>query len=255
MSARGLGFLLALLLVAVPGTAADTSVPGPGPLPAEAPMPPAAAPMPGGATIGVASTGWAALRMGAASAVVAAVMLGSLAVYRRLAGRGPRPAAAGRARARRRPGWFARWMPPPPADGDRVELLARTWVGSKEAVCVVRVGRERFLLGLAGGGLTLLSRLDPDPVTAPGTVVPEGPPAVSAREAVAARRPAVEPGPAAVPEPAASDFATALREASAAEAQAATEVTEEAIRAALARSRERLARQGRATGPAGTRIG
>jgi len=129
--------------------------------------------------------------------------------------------AAGRIRLRRaasvRRGWLARFMPAARPGGDRVEILGRSYVGTRESVCVIGVGAERFLVGVTAQRITLLGKLE----------------APNAR--------AVEQRIERVPEsPAPDEFARELSGAVAARPQP----DESSMRAMLARSRERLARLG-----------
>jgi hypothetical protein len=135
---------------------------------------------------------------------------------------------------RTQPGWLARLLRRSP-EGDRIEILARSYVGSRESISVVQVGQERFLVGITGSQVSLIARLEGDA----GSPLP--------RAGVPAPLP-VAPAP--VVGPAVADFAEALRAASppparpareaAPEAAAEDPVAERAIRAALARARERL---------------
>lgn len=47
-----------------------------------------------------------------------------------------------------------------PTDGT-IRILSRTYLGPKESLCLVAVGKERLLLGQTGAGIALLHRLDP----------------------------------------------------------------------------------------------
>jgi flagellar protein FliO/FliZ len=160
----------------------------------------------------------AGARLGGAFAIVAVAMAVSLVAYRRFA-QGPRGDRHGRARGR---GWRAWWMSAAPAGSDRIDVLARSWVGSKESVCVVRVGDERFLVGVTPAQVSLLGRLSALPAVAESaeaeaaSAVPDFARALTVA-AVAASRPA--PVPSAQP--------------------AAPAVTGASIREALQRSRAR----------------
>ena len=80
---------------------------------------------------------------------------------------------------------------------DRLEILDRRPVGAKESVCVVRAGREQFLIGVTASQISLLGRLGP---------------AVEAAEAPVPA-PVEAAGPLAdVDEPTATDFARGLGE-------------------------------------------
>ena len=86
-----------------------------------------------------ASMLWASVRTAGSLALVLAVIgLGVVAV-RRL---GPR----------------ARWMGP---GGDGPRVVARTYLGPKESLCVVRVGPEVLLLGVSSQQISMLCKLDP----------------------------------------------------------------------------------------------
>jgi hypothetical protein len=194
------------------------------------------------------------VRLVGAFAVVGALLVVTLYAYTRLVRRAGASSARARVRARmRRPrtGWLARLMPARAPDIDRIEILARSYVGSRESISVVKVGRERFLVGITGTTVSFLSRLD---ANAPGARIlsaAAGPRALGAESGDGAERP---DGWAAAPaEPAATDFAAftdfghALRAAAtpvtgAPAASMTDDTAERAIRAALARSRERLGR-------------
>lgn len=111
--------------------------------------------------------------------------------------------------------WLSRWMPAAIAAEDRVDIAGRSSVGPKESVCIVRVGRERFLIGVTAHRISLLGRLE-----SPGELA----------ERVEPKREA----------PRADDFAIELSGAVAARPQP----SESSISSMLARSRERLAKLG-----------
>jgi len=111
--------------------------------------------------------------------------------------------------------WLSRWMPAAIAAEDRVDIAGRSSVGPKESVCIVRVGRERFLIGVTAHRISLLGRLE-----SPG----------GNTERVEPKRDA----------PKADDFAIELSGAVAARPQP----SESSISSMLARSRERLAKLG-----------
>jgi hypothetical protein len=107
-------------------------------------------------------------------------------------------------------------------------VLARSHVGAKESVCIIRAGTERFLVGVTAHQIVLLGRLDP---------VRE--PAEPAREPAA---------PSTAEEPDAVDFAHALAGATASASASPSpgappaDLAEVSLRARLDRSRARLAR-------------
>jgi flagellar biosynthesis protein FliO len=147
---------------------------------------------------------------------VVSALLGACALgYRHLArAHGARPWR----RAGQLPGWWTRWVPAPAAEDDRVEIAGRAFLGGRESVCVVRVGAERFLVGVSASGISLLGTLPAGEFAAPRAAEPAAPRAA---------------------EPAAPvDFAAALTGA----VVTAGDVDERAMRASLARSRDRLAR-------------
>jgi flagellar biogenesis protein FliO len=57
-------------------------------------------------------------------------------------------------------GWLARWVPDATPEADRIHVVSRGWLGPRESVGVIQVGRERFLVGITAGSIALLSRLD-----------------------------------------------------------------------------------------------
>jgi hypothetical protein len=144
----------------------------------------------------------AMVRAGVATSTVALLVVGALLGYRHLTRRVPAAVARRRSVGRRR--WWERWLPARPAEADRIEVLSRAHVGARESLGVVRVGRERLLVGITPGQISLLTRLEPA---------------------------------AAPPAPAADDFPAAL-----AAAELVVPRTPEELRRALARSRERLER-------------
>jgi flagellar biogenesis protein FliO len=153
----------------------------------------------------------ATLRAAGATTLIALVLAGALMAYRR---RLTTPAAAGG-----QTHWWRRLMPEPPSPADRIEMLCRLHLGHRESLGVVRVGRERMLVGVTTYGIRLLARLE-----------------------------ASEPAPAAAPPPV-PDFTSAL-----AAAEISVPRTSEDLREALARSRERLERlSGRRVVEAGPR--
>jgi flagellar biogenesis protein FliO len=100
---------------------------------------------------------------------------------------------------------------------DHVELVGRRAVGPKESVCVVKVGSERFLVGVTSSQVSLLGRLDGVRATT---------------------RDGEEPAP--------SDFARELSGVAVPRhASAGPVLTEASVQALLDRSRERLERLAR----------
>ena len=151
------------------------------------------------------------LRAGFATSAVALLLIGMLAGYRKLVGGAPRARRPAAALGRRR--WWQRWMPVRAADTDRIEVLSRIHLGARESLGVVRIGRERLLIGVAPGRISMLMKLEVDSVPAVAAAPPET---------------------TAPPEP---DFATTL-----AAVDGAVPRTAEDLRRALARSKERLER-------------
>ncbi len=170
------------------------------------------------------SLGWATLRLLGALVAVGLLLVLGLRGYRRLFQRGGRPrgdspsgGALGLA-----PRWFSRWVPASVSDEDRLEVVGRSYLGPKESVCVVQVGRERFLVGITAARISLLGRLE------------------TAQESAGE-----------LEDPEATDFARELTGAG----DRRDSPTEGAIRVLVARSRDRLARLGRARVVAGGRRG
>jgi flagellar biogenesis protein FliO len=113
-----------------------------------------------------------------------------------------------------RPGGMLGWMAraAEDRDPDLVRIGSRRYLGARDSVAVVHAGGERFLVGISAAGITLISRLES-----------------SATE--------VEPSPA--------TFGEALeRAANPAPVSEVAPMAERALRAALERSRTRLARLG-----------
>jgi flagellar biogenesis protein FliO len=211
-------------------------------------VPSPAAPSLTGATDAFAlSAGWAAVRLAGSLTVVGALLGVSLAGYRWLARRGGR-AAVLRARGRTRPypRWFSRWMPSAAADADRITIVTRSYVGSRESVCLVEVGHERFLIGVTASAISLLGRLEGagrDGVVAMPALLPPEADAPAARVSPPGwgiRRAPVEPRDPEAAGPTAADFSQELLRVAA----PGTTLSESSIRTALARSRDRLARLG-----------
>jgi hypothetical protein len=193
-----------------PGVAAGTAAP--------AASESAAAPVP------APSLGAATLRVAGATALVAVLLGLTLCMLRALyRGRGRAPRGASAATGWR--AWCARWITAPTAPADRLDVLARSHVGAKESVCIIRAGSERFLVGVTAHQIALLGRLDP------------------IREAGDLGEAAAPP----VEEPAAIDFAQALAGATASRAG----VDEVSVRALLDRSRQRVSRLGASLVPSG----
>src|SRR6185503_19324312 len=169
-------------------------------------------------------------RVVGALAVVGALLIATLAMLRALTGgRGRPPAILTRGGPR---SWLARWKLAGTRAADRLEVLDRRPVGAKESVCVVRAGREQFLIGVTASQISLLGRLGP----------------------------AVEAAEAPVPEPTATDFARGLGERRAARSSPRAALPAEStpsgpddasFRLVLARSRDRLSRLGLHTVHAG----
>lgn len=114
----------------------------------EPPMPPPAV-----------SMKWAGARLAGAVIAVGLLLVGAVVGYRKLIERvGRREGARGRRRARQ--GWWSFWAPDAAAEADRIHLASRRHLGPRESLGVVRVGRERFLIGITGGSISLLARLD-----------------------------------------------------------------------------------------------
>jgi hypothetical protein len=200
MSARRIGWVVALLVAGLhaPAWAEPTALPSPDETAVDG--------------LGSPSLGQAGLRLLGAGAIVGVLLALTLLTLRRLRQPGGGPVLAG---AR---GWFRRAVPVPAADP--LEVVERRPVGPKESVCVVRVGSERFLIGVTSSRVSLLGRLD---AGRPPAGAPRDPaPANFARElagAVVTRFPALDPAP--VPA-----------------------LTEATVQTLLTRSRERLARLG-----------
>jgi len=147
-----------LLLPAIP-SGAGTPAPATVAAPAAAPAPP-----PSGAGVpeyrpapgpGTGSLAWDWLRPLGALAVV----LGLLAIGLKLARRWPGLLPGGSGRG-------------------ALEIVGRLPLGPKETVCLVRAGQEVLLLGVGGGGVTLLHRLPAEagrPAGRPGPPVAEPP--------------------------------------------------------------------------------
>jgi hypothetical protein len=225
-------------------SAAEATLPPPGAREGEGlPAEPARAPQPGArALTGVAADPASALAPSGASVTVSALRLvgalaavGVLLVLGRMAARrflvpsshARRTVPSGRFLRGGFPG-LGRWFPSAGAVEGELTVLARSWLGPRESVCIVRSGQERFLIGVSQAGISLLSRLGPT------TPEPVG---------------AAETGGAGLPEePTAPDFAAELAQVATAPPAAVgseriwgsperSEISE-----LIARSRERLVR-------------
>jgi hypothetical protein len=189
MMRRPVVLALFLLAVAAPASA-EPSAPG---VSAPAIARPAAPPPIAAEPSALADT----LRAVGATALVVLLLAGVTLAWRRRSA--PRPAGSGPT------AWWRRWLPAPPAEGDRIEMLTRLALGTRESLALVRIGRERLLVSVTASQIALLTRLD-----------------------------LAEAAPAAAP---AADFPSAL-------AAAAVSVprTSDDLREALVRSRARLER-------------
>ena len=137
-------------------TSSQSDQPAPVP-PAIAPVPPHETPLPP-----PVSMRWAGLRVAAAVLAVGLLLAGGVVGYRRLVDRAGRTRSA-RGRMRARHGWWQFFAPDTPSEADRIHLASRRYLGSRESLAVVHVGRERFLVGVTGASISLVSRLgDPD---------------------------------------------------------------------------------------------
>ena len=150
------------------------------------------------------SLGAAVLRLLGSVVLVALLLVAAVTGYRTLVRH-----AAGRPGGML--GWVARAAEE--RDPDLVRIGSRRYLGARDSVAVVHAGSERFLVGVSAAGITLISRLES-----------------GATET----------------EPAAVTFGEALARASVAPAPApeVAPMAERALRAALERSRARLARLG-----------
>jgi len=194
-----------------------------------------------------ASAGWVALRVSGAFAAVGLLLALALAGYRWVMEAAAAPGSGRRPgrRSRGRQSWFVRFLGPAVPEADRVRIVARSYLGSRESICVVEAGQERFLVGVTAARISPLGRLAARPPGAVPVAVPDAPGRApsdeGARQApsrsfsVTGRESAGAP-PAA--EPHATDFARHLAAASA----SGLDARETAIRTALARTRERLDR-------------
>ena len=184
------------------------------------------------------SMGGIVWRVVGALAVVGALLTVTLAMLRGLTGgRGRPPAVFARGGPR---SWLARWQRAGTRAADRLEILDRRPVGAKESVCVVRAGREQFLIGVTASQISLLGRL--------GHVVEAAEAPVSVPAPVEAPEPLAD-----VDEPTATDFARGLGERRAARSSPRAALPAEPTQSGpdeasfhllLARSRDRLSRLG-----------
>jgi len=196
---------------------------------------------------------WAGLRVAAAVLAVGLLLAGGVVGYRRLVDRAGRTRSA-RGRMRARHGWWPFFAPDTPSEADRIHLASRRYLGSRESLAVVHVGRERFLVGVTGASISLVSRLGDPGRTAEGAEPEAADFAVELDAATQPRRsslsqsarsteprrffvrpPAARAEPA---DPATTDPATT---------NPATTDPATTIRSRIARSRDRLARLGRLT--------
>ena len=212
---------------------------------------------------------WASLRLAGAVLAVGFLLVGAVAGYRRLIERMGRPRRA-RSRMRARQGWWSFWAPDTPSEADRIHLASRRYLGPRESLGVVQVGRERFLVGITGASISLLARLG-DTGRAAEAAEPEAADfAVELDEATRPRRAFLRPptAEAGLADPATTEPRRAFLRPPTAEAGLADLATTEpgraflrpptvqgdpadpvtadsAIRSRIARSRDRLARIGR----------
>jgi flagellar biogenesis protein FliO len=215
--------------------------------------PPLPAPLPslGGpdaSAVLMPSLGWALLRMAGALVVVGVLLAASALAYRRFAGqRRPAPASSSRGGLR----WFSQWMPSAASDADRVQIVSRSFLGSKESICVVQAGHERFLVATTGSGISLLGRLQTPASSAEDAdrPTPDSTPVDFASALSAAVRPRGAAPRAAEPEPPVPGLPSLDLADDGPVPLAENEV--DAIHAALARSRIRLDRLSRSLGGRG----
>ncbi len=108
------------------------------------------------------SLGTAGARALAAASVVGLLLALTLLGLRWLFRRVDRSTDAARLRRVRsgRMSWFSRWVPAAAAAVDRLAILDRSSVGPKESICLVRVGPERFLIGVTASRISLLGRIE-----------------------------------------------------------------------------------------------
>lgn len=120
--------LALLLLLATTAGAAPSNAPGP---PSSQPEYLAYQPP----QTGGESVGWVAARLFSSLLLVGGLLAGGLFVYRRWVGRG---ALAQRV--------------------DLIRVVSRSYLGPKESLCLVRVGKEHLLVGVTGSQISFLHR-------------------------------------------------------------------------------------------------
>lgn len=188
------------------------------------------------------SAAWMASRVVGALVVVGGLLAVTLVGLRALwQGGGRLPAALARLEgARQKTPWLAMWRPAGGGRTQRLEIVDRRHVGPKESVCVVRAGREQFLIGVTSHRISLLGRLAEAEIAEPAPAAPTAAVdlelRIPARETIAPAPHVADPLPA--DEPAVTEFARGLAERTVLREPDA----EESFRALLARSRERLSR-------------
>lgn len=117
-----------LLLLATTAGAAPSNAPGP---PGSQPEYLAYQPPQSGGE----SAGWIAARLFSSLLLVGGLLAGGLFVYRRWMGRG----ALGQR-------------------SDLIRVVSRSYIGPKESLCLVRVGKEHLLVGVTGSQISFLHR-------------------------------------------------------------------------------------------------
>ncbi len=107
---------------------------------------------------------FAALRVLGALVIVGMLLAGVVMLVQRSA-LGPRQSGT-QPRGRTGLAWLiprAAWRS---ATGERIQIESRSYLGPRESVGVIAIDRERFLIGIAGGAISLLARLEAAPVEA-----------------------------------------------------------------------------------------